>query len=96
FVFAIGEALQAPRFYEYVGRLAPRDQVGTFMGFAFLPIAIGSFIAGRLGTWLVEHYIRVERRTPEMFLIIAGIGFVSTALLYLYDRLLAPVEAESL
>ena len=96
FVFAIGESLQAPRFYEYVGRLAPRDQVGTFMGFAFLPIAIGSFIAGRLGTWLVEHYIRMERRPAEMFLIIAGIGFVSTVLLFLYDRFLAPAEPESL
>ncbi len=96
FVFAIGEALQAPRFYEYVGKLAPRDQVGTFMGFAFLPIAIGSFIAGRLGTWLVEHYIRMERRPAEMFLIIAGIGFVSTALLFLHDRFLAPAEPEAL
>lgn len=96
FVFAIGESLQAPRFYEYVGRLAPRDQVGTFMGFAFLPIAIGSFIAGRLGTWLVEHYIRLEQRSAEMFLIVAGIGFVSTVLLYLYDRLFAPPEAEAL
>ncbi len=95
-VFAVGEALQAPRFYEYVGKLAPRDQVGTFMGFAFLPIAIGSFIAGRLGTWLVEHYIRVEQRPSEMFLIIAGVGFVSTALLYLYDRLLAPAEPSAL
>lgn len=96
FVFAIGESLQAPRFYEYVGRLAPRDQVGTFMGFAFLPIAIGSFIAGRLGTWLVEHYIRLERKPAEMFLIVAGIGFVSTVLLYLYDRLFVTAEAEAL
>lgn len=96
FVFAIGEALQAPRFYEYVGNLAPRDQVGTFMGFAFLPIAIGSFIAGRLGTWLVEHYIRLERRPAEMFLIIAGIGFVSTLLLFLYDKFLAPANPEAL
>lgn len=96
FVFAIGESLQAPRFYEYVGRLAPRDQVGTFMGFAFLPIAIGSFIAGRLGTWLVEHFIRLDRRPAEMFYIVAGIGFVSTVLLYLYDRLFAPPDSDSL
>jgi hypothetical protein len=66
------------------------------MGFAFLPIAIGSFIAGRLGTWLVEHYIRLQQRPAEMFLIVAGIGFVSTVLLYLYDRLFAPAEAEAL
>jgi len=44
-VFAVGESIQAPRYYEYVARLAPQDQVGTYMGFAFLPIAIGTFIA---------------------------------------------------
>ncbi len=33
-IFAIGEAVQAPRFYEYVSRLAPPEQVGTYMGFA--------------------------------------------------------------
>ncbi len=66
------------------------------MGFAFLPIAIGSFIAGRLSTWLVEHYVRLEQRPAEMFLVIAGIGFVSTALLFLYDRFLAPAEPRPL
>src|SRR5688572_18012590 len=36
-IFALGEAIQAPRFYEYVSTLAPKDQLGTFMGFSFLP-----------------------------------------------------------
>ena len=36
----------------YVAALAPTEQVGTHMGFAFLPIAIGTFIAGgRAGSW---------------------------------------------
>ncbi len=63
-VFALGEAIQAPRYYEYVADLAPKEQVGTYMGFAFLPIAIGTFIAGGLSGWLVSHYIgtTVERR----------------------------------
>lgn len=89
-LFAVGESLQAPRFYDYVGRLAPRDQVGTFMGFAFLPIAIGSFVAGRLGTWLVETYLRASHRPDMMWLTVAVIGFVSTALLFIYDRVAAP------
>ena len=52
-VFALGEAIQSPRFYEYVANLAPQDQVGTYMGFAFLPIAIGTFIAGWSSGYLV-------------------------------------------
>ena len=52
-LFAVGEAIQSPRFYEYVANLAPADQVGTYMGFAFLPIAIGTFIAGWSSGYLV-------------------------------------------
>jgi dipeptide/tripeptide permease len=85
-LFAVGESLQAPRFYDYVGSLAPREQVGTFMGFGFLPIAIGSFIAGRLGTWLVETYMRKSNEPWMMWVICAGIGAVSTALMLLHDR----------
>jgi proton-dependent oligopeptide transporter, POT family len=90
FCFAIGESLQAPRFYEYVGRLAPRDQVGTFMGFAFLPIAIGSFIAGRFGTWLVQVFLRDSYRPAAMWIAVAAVGFGSTLLLFLYDRIFGP------
>ncbi len=46
-LFALGESMQAPRFYEYVADLAPEGQTGTYMGFAFLPVAIGAFAAGR-------------------------------------------------
>ena len=56
-LFAVGEAIQSPRFYEYVANLAPADQVGTYMGFAFLPIAIGTFIAGWSSGYLVKHYV---------------------------------------
>jgi dipeptide/tripeptide permease len=92
FLFAVGESLQAPRYYEYVGRLAPRHQVGTYMGFAFLPVAIGAFIAGRLGTWLVEAYMRDTHQPARMWLVTAGIGFASTLLMVLYNRFVARGE----
>ncbi|HET8547413.1 MAG TPA: MFS transporter [Bryobacteraceae bacterium] len=91
FFFAVGEALQAPRFYDYVGRIAPREQVGTFMGFAFLPVAIGSVIAGRLGAWLVEHYVRRTVDPMTMWTIVAAVGFAATALMFAYDRVVGPV-----
>lgn len=88
-LFAIGEATQAPRFYEYVGALAPKDQVGTFMGFAFLPVAIGSFAAGPIADWLRRSYL-VENANPAMmWYILAAIGFTSTALMLLYNFLVA-------
>jgi len=84
-VFALGEATQAPRFYEYVSSLAPKDQVGTFMGFAFLPIAVGSFSAGLIADWLRASYL--ETNPPMMWYTLSGIGIVSTLLMILYNRL---------
>ena len=89
FVFAVGEGLQAPRFYEYVADLAPREQVGTFMGFAFLPVALGSVVGGALAGFLVERFVRGSSHPGALGWVIAGVGFLSTALMLLYDRLLA-------
>jgi proton-dependent oligopeptide transporter, POT family len=90
-VFAVGESVQAPRFYEYVARLAPPDQVGTYMGFSFLPIAIGTFLSGASSGFLVEHFVEGgNAAAPRMWLIVGGYGVVSTLLLVLYDRFIAP------
>jgi proton-dependent oligopeptide transporter, POT family len=84
-IFAIGESTQAPRFYEYVGSLAPSGQTGTYMGFAFLPIAIGSYAAGLVADWLRNTYM--ETNPSMMWYIIAAIGLVTTFLMVVYDRI---------
>jgi len=90
-IFAFGEALQAPRYYEYVADLAPKEQVGTYMGFAFLPVAIGTFIAGASSGYLVSHYVaNGNPEAPKMWFWVGGIGVVSTILMVLYDRFVAP------
>ena len=82
-LFALGEATQAPRFYEYVSQLAPPSQLGTYMGFAFLPVAIGAFCAGDLSDWLRLGYMTTDPAMVWFFL--AGIGILTTILLYLYN-----------
>ena len=84
-VFALGEATQAPRFYEYVSSLAPKDQVGTFMGFAFLPVAIGSFTAGIIADWLRGSYL--ETNPAMMWYTLSAIGITSTLLMIVYNRI---------
>lgn len=84
-VFALGEATQAPRFYEYVSSLAPKDQVGTFMGFAFLPVAIGSFTAGIIADWLRGSYL--ETNPAMMWYTLSAIGLTSTLLMIVYNRI---------
>lgn len=83
-LFALGEATQAPRFYEYVSNLAPKEQVGTYMGFAFLPVAIGSFAAGAIADWLRNNYMSTN--PSAMWYIVAAIGLICTILMIAYDR----------
>ena len=85
-VYAIGEAMQSPRFYDYVSSLAPRDQVGTYMGFAFLPVAIGSFAAGPIADWLRSTYMTTN--PSMMWYIVSGIGLGSAFLMVLYNTFL--------
>jgi dipeptide/tripeptide permease len=90
-LFAVGESIQAPRYYEYVAKLAPPEQVGTYMGFAFLPLAIGTFIAGWSSGFLVSTYVENDNpAAPTMWFIVASYGAVTTVLMFLYDRFLAP------
>ena len=90
FVLAVGEMIQSPRFYEYVSRLAPAGQQGVYMGFAFLPIAIGSALAGVIGGRLVAYFGQVGRQPQHMWWVVAGIGIFSTLLMWVYDRVYKP------
>jgi POT family proton-dependent oligopeptide transporter len=95
-LFAVGEGLQSPRYYEYVANLAPKEQVGTYMGFAFLPIAIGTFIAGASSGYLVKHYVEGGNpAAPKMWLWVGTYGVISTILMILYDRFVAPRRADA-
>jgi proton-dependent oligopeptide transporter, POT family len=90
FVLAVGEMTQSARYYEYISRLAPAGQQGTYMGYAFLPIAIGYFIGGPLGGYLLHYYGDVLHRPQQMWWVISAIGFVTTLLMWIYDRFVKP------
>ena len=90
---AIGEVTQAPRYYEYISRLAPKGQEGLYLGFAFLPIAIGYLIAGPLGGWLVRYFGVVVQRPSAMWFVVSVIGVMTAAALWLYDRVVQPPAA---
>jgi dipeptide/tripeptide permease len=93
-VIAVGELIQQPRYYDYISRLAPAGQQGTYMGFAFLPLGIGSFLAGRIGGALLHRFGEVQHR-PQLFLwALTAIGLGTTLLLWIYDRIVKPSELE--
>jgi POT family proton-dependent oligopeptide transporter len=86
FFLAIGEITQAPRYYEYISRLAPPGQQGTYMGFAFVPIGIGSLIGGPLGGFLLHHFGEVQKQPTQMWWVVTGVGLATAAALWLYDK----------
>ncbi len=94
-VFSIGEMTQAPRYYEYISRLAPEGQQGVFMGYSFLPIALGYFVSGLIGGHLLHYYGEVVKRPYELWWVLAGIGALSVVLMALYNRIFVPKTASA-
>src|SRR5256714_1051716 len=86
FVLALGEMIQAPRYYEYISRLAPPGQQGTYMGFAFLPIGIGSLIGGWFGGTLLHHFGEVTHQPERIWWVVTAAGLATAGLLWIYDR----------
>jgi dipeptide/tripeptide permease len=86
FVLALGEITQAPRYYEYVSRLAPLGQQGTYMGFAFMPIGIGSLIGGWFGGTLLHHFGEMQHQPARIWWAVTGVGVLTAGLLWVYDR----------
>jgi proton-dependent oligopeptide transporter, POT family len=86
FVLALGEITQQPRYYEYISKLAPPGQQGTYMGFAFLPLGIGSLIGGWFGGTLLHHFGEVTHQPERIWWVVTGVGLVTTVMLWVYDR----------
>jgi POT family proton-dependent oligopeptide transporter len=98
---AVGEMMASPRIYEYIGAIAPKGQEGLYLGYANLPIAIGSFFGGPLGGRLFERFVSEPAKAGEavnpaaMWLIITAIGVASMLGLAVYDRLLVRSRAQT-
>jgi len=93
FVLALGEIIQSPRYYEYISRLAPPGQQGTYMGFAFLPIGIGSLIGGWFGGRLAHQYGEVAGQPRNLWLAVTAVGLMTAVALAIYNKVVRPTEA---
>jgi dipeptide/tripeptide permease len=98
-LIAFGELFTSARTYEWIGTLAPRGQEGLFMGYANLPMAIGSLVGGPVGaaifnevmcrgaTELPSGLLELEPRAASAgWIILMAIGFASAACMWLYNR----------
>ncbi|MFA5805280.1 MAG: MFS transporter [Melioribacteraceae bacterium] len=84
--FAIGEAIQAPRYYEYISKIAPVGQQGLYQGYAFLPIAIARFIGDPFGGWLYQNS-KASGHPEYVWYSMIAIGLLAAFFMYLYNKI---------
>ena len=92
-VFSIGEMTAHPKYFSYIGIIAPKDKVATYLGYSFLYGVIGSAIGGYFGAKLYVHFVD-QLHNPQIFwFIFFLIGVAAIIGLLLYNRFLAPKES---
>ncbi len=97
-LIAFGELFASARLYEYIGSLAPKGQEGLFLGYANIPMAVGSLVGGPAGAWLFNAVMcKGATKLPSGLLkldpgaaatgwvILTGIGLCSAASMYAYN-----------
>jgi len=92
-VFSIGEMTAHPKYYSYIGLVAPADKKAVYMGYAFLYGVIGSLIGSNLGGAMYESMLKPFAGNPDaaaefrmFWLIFAGLGVVAMLGLLFYNR----------
>lgn len=89
-IFSIGEMTAHPKFYSYIGLIAPKDKKGMYMGYVFLYGVFGSSIGGIIGARLYVHFVDTLNQPKTLWLIFAGIGVFTMISLALYNKFLKP------
>lgn len=95
-VFSIGEMTAHPKYYSYIGLVAPADKKAVYMGYAFLYGVIGSLVGSNLGGELYESMLKplagqsgVEDSYRNFWLLFAVLDVVAVLGLLLYNRYFA-------
>jgi len=89
-IFSIGEMTAHPKFFSYVGLIAPKDKKAMYMGYLFLYGVFGSSIGGVLGAKLYVHFVDNLNQPRTLWLIFSSIGVFTIIALALYNKFLAP------
>ena len=83
---AIGEMIASPKSQEYVGRIAPEDKKALYMGYYFVAIALGNLFGGLISGEFYSRLAQEMARPDLMWLGIGGVGLLTTAALFAYDK----------
>lgn len=95
-VFSVGEMTAHPKYYSYIGLVAPADKKAIYMGYSFLYGVIGSLIGSNLGGAMYEAMLKPVMHTADAFavsrtfwLIFVGLDVMGAIGLLAYNRAFA-------
>jgi MFS family permease len=71
-IFGLGEMAGSPKITEYIGRIAPADKKGVYMGYSFIPVFLGNIFAGIISGGI---YQSMSDKTSIVKLEASKIGF---------------------
>jgi dipeptide/tripeptide permease len=66
-VFSLGEMTAHPKYYSFVGLVAPADRKAVYMGYAFLYGVFGSLLGSNLGAFLYTRMLKPVIGSPDAF-----------------------------
>jgi hypothetical protein len=92
-VFSIGEMTAHPKYYSFVGLVAPADRKAVYMGYAFLYGVFGSLLGSSIGAFLYDRMMTPVIGTPmahgrarTFWLLFAVLDMVAAVGLVLFNR----------
>jgi POT family proton-dependent oligopeptide transporter len=96
-VFSLGEMTAHPKYYSFIGQVAPADRKAVYMGYAFLYGVFGSLLGSSLGGFLYEQMMKPAIGAPEagatarsFWLVFAILDMAAAACLVLFARVFGP------
>ena len=93
-IFSIGEMTCHPKYYSYIGIVAPQESKATYMGYAFLYGVIGSLVGSNVGGEMYYRFLAplkgqtgISSSLRNFWLVFAILGIVTMLLLVVYNRI---------
>ncbi len=84
-IFALGEMTAHPKYYSYIGIIAPQDRKAVYMGYSFLYGVIGSLFGSSIGALLYSRIARTGN-SRLFFLIFFALGILGFLGLLWFNR----------
>jgi POT family proton-dependent oligopeptide transporter len=92
-VFSVGEMTAHPKYYSFVGLVAPADRKAVYMGYAFLYGVFGSLLGSSIGAFLYDRFMTPVVGTPlahgrarTFWLMFAVLDVIAAVGLVLFNR----------